>query len=47
MFWAALRWLIILSLARFNHSSRSRSPWLIAIRSILPAFRRAEVEIAE
>jgi len=35
IFSAASRWVIFLSLALFNHSSLSRSCWLIAIRSIL------------
>ena len=35
MFFAASRWVIFLSRARFNQSSQSRSSCLISIRSIL------------
>ena len=39
IFPAAFFCVICPSLARFNHSSQSRSSWLIAIRSISPALR--------
>ena len=38
IFWAASRWLILPSWARFSQSNQSRSSWLIAIRSILLPF---------